>query len=152
MSTKDKNLKYRNAFCEVLFIIENLNEENKNKISKDFINFLERNKNEDFSVTLPKDALQHDELLSKETKIIISMIYRDYFCNDEEKAEFDKTLIENEIQKENEAQAKYSVDRLFKNHKMEDLDEAEETMQLMLYEEAKWYKKIWMKIRNIFAK
>ncbi|MBP3708712.1 MAG: hypothetical protein J6J36_08995 [Clostridia bacterium] len=152
MSTKDKNLKYRNAFCEVLFIIENLSEENKSKISKDFINFLERNKNKDFSVTLPKDALEHEELLSKETKIIISMIYRDYFCNDEEKAEFDKTLIENEIEKENEAQAKYSVDRLFKNYKRENLDEAEETMQLMLYEEAKWYKKIWIKIRSLFIK
>lgn len=152
MATQDKNIKYRNAFCEVLFIIENLSEVNKSKISKDFISFLERNKNKDFSVTLPKNAIEHEELLSKETKIIIAMIYRNYFCNDEEKAEFDKILIENQIQKENEAEAKYSIDKLFKNNKKEDLDEAQETMHLMLYEEAKWYKKVWMKIRNIFAK
>ena len=153
---------YRQAFSEALYVIDKFNVNNKNKISPSFIEFMERNKLEGYEVVLPKDILEHEELLKRETKIILALIYRDYFCNDLEKKELDEQFLLNEKKYQEELNEKYSVDNIFNdNNNKEPLqksysinveDVVEEKLDLLEYEEEKWYQKIFKRIKLIFSK
>ena len=153
---------YKQAFSEALYVIDKFNVNNKNKISPSFIKFMERNKLEGYEVALPKDILKHDELLKRETKIILALIYRDYFCNDSEKKELDEQFLVNERKYQEELQEKYSVDNIFNdNNNKEVLQKSssrltenvvEEKLELIEHEEEKWYKKVFNKIKLIFSK
>lgn len=153
---------YKQAFSEALYVIDKFNVNNKNKISPSFIKFMERNKLEGYIVDLPKDILKHDELLKRETKIILALIYRDYFCNDLEKNELDEQFLINEKKYQEELKEKYSAEKIFENNNAnkdmlkfistEKVDSVEETLDLVEYEEKKWYKKFLKKIVSIFSK
>lgn len=152
LKVEEVNLKnkYRDAFSEVLYIIENLNEVNKSKISEKFIKFLERNRSQDYIVNLPKDVIKHPELLKRETKIILALMYRDYFCTQEEKEKLDKKFIDNNEKYEEELREKYNPDNIFKN--INKSDKSQENANLIKYEEPKWYKKIFLFIGKVLGK
>ena len=102
-------IQYRDAYCEVLYLINNMQEENKAKISKKFIDFLKENQNGNYKVG--NISLENPETLKKETKIILSIMYRNYFCSEKEKIELsqkDKEILEK----------MYSYDNIF-NKNME---------------------------------
>lgn len=77
--------RYRIAFCEISFILANMQKNNLSKIPKKFIEFINMNKDKTYVPNLPSNALYHKELLKRETKIILSLIYRNYLCSSEEK-------------------------------------------------------------------
>lgn len=52
---------------------------------------------------------------------------------------------------ENEKRAKYNPDNIFKNNEKK-LDVKAEEVALVEYNEYKWYKKIIMKIKNLFKR
>ena len=56
-----------------------------------------------------------------------------------------------QIQLENEKRAKYNPDNIFKNNEKK-LDVKAEEVALVEYNEYKWYKKIIMKIKNLFKR
>lgn len=153
MEETNLSKRYRNAFLEVLYIIENFNQENKARVSEKFINFLERNKSQDYVINLPKDAIKHSELLKRETKIILAIMYRDYFCNQEEKDKLDKVFMQNNEKYEAELRKKYNSDNIFKDKNIEKKTRTQENMELIKLEEnKKWYKKVFSFIRRIFIK
>lgn len=83
---------YKNAFSEVLFLINQMHEENKNKISKNFLDFLKENQNNEYIPT--GISLEDTNSLKRETKIILSIIYRNYFISKQEKEQKNKQDIE----------------------------------------------------------
>lgn len=147
---------YKKAFAEVLYIIENLSENNKKKIPTNLIQFMQKNKLENYNVNSPKNALEHEELLSKETKIILTLIYRDYFCSEEERAELDKKILENTKIMEEAKRKKYDTDNIFNNKvdEKKNINEIEvkheENVELVKYDEVKWYRKIIVLLKKIF--
>lgn len=62
----------------------------------------------------PYKKLDEQDLKSK-TKTLLTIIYRNYWCNEQEKAELDKILIENDKKYEDELRKKYNLDDIFKN-------------------------------------
>ena len=68
---------YKDSYSEVLYIINNMTIENRNKISKKFISFLEKNKNKNYKVQ--NISLNNIASLKRETKIVLSIMYRNYF-------------------------------------------------------------------------
>lgn len=118
---------YKNAFSEVLFLINQMHEENKNKISKNFLEFLKENQNNEY---VPKDiSLENINSLKRETKIILSIIYRNYFISKEEKEQKNEQDIEllNEM---------YSYEKIFQKTSFEEeqknnyIEESEKTKNL----------------------
>lgn len=107
------DVQYRDAYCEVLYLINNMQIENKNKISKKFIEFLEKNKNENYIFS--NISLQKPETLKNETKIILSLIYRNYFCTKEEQIKMAKE--DNE-----ELNKRYYYDNIFNKNKKVDIN------------------------------
>ncbi len=96
---------YKEAYCEVLYIINNMHKENRNKISKKFIDFLENKKSSEYIVH--NICMQNPNSLKRETKIILSILYRNYFCTEEEK-------VEKEMADQKALNELYSYDNLFK--------------------------------------
>ena len=56
----------------------------------------------------------NEQKLLKDTRVILSLIYRDYICTKEEREEIDERDRKEMRKKEREAQIKYSYDNLFK--------------------------------------
>lgn len=67
--------RYKNAFSEVYLIIENLHPKIKEKISIKFVEFLRKNKNDNYIPDPLKINLQNTDNLMKETKIVLAIMY-----------------------------------------------------------------------------
>ncbi len=51
-----------------------------------------------------------------ETIDLLACIYRQFWCNEEERKFFDKVVNENEIKYQKELSEKYSIDKIFENN------------------------------------
>ncbi len=67
--------KYKNAFSEVYFLIENMHPDIRKKVNSKFIKFLEENKNNNYIPDPEKISLFKPENLMKETKIVLAILY-----------------------------------------------------------------------------
>ena len=164
--SKDKILDKRVIiFSELYIFIKLLPDELKNKISKNFLNKVNNNSNKEYCMQIEKDV--YNLKLSKETQIIIGMMYRDYFCSKEEREKLYQNEKKQLLANKKEIEKKYNVDNLFKNKKIKNksLDKKiEQNNQInnlqadssnegkMLVFQDKWYKKIFDKIRNLFGR
>ena len=102
---------YRDAFSEIYYILKQMSKENVNKISKSFITFIEKNRNLNYNPNLPPDILSNTEMLKNETRIVLSIIYRNYICSEKERKQL-------EMQDKKYLDEKYSYDNIFKNKKV----------------------------------
>lgn len=117
---------YKDAFCEVIEIIEHMPFNLKDKISIQFINFLKENKNYNYNFKIDKEVSLSNQNLKKETKILLSLIYRSYLCSEEEKNElYNKDKIEMQ-EKEEERKRKYNPDNIFPKSEINDNKENSE--------------------------
>ena len=75
---------------------------------------LEKNKDEKYVPQIDYSKSINEQKLLKDTRVILSLIYRDYICTKEEREEIDERDRKEMRKKEREAQIKYSYDNLFK--------------------------------------
>lgn len=105
----------------------------------------------DFQIDINKDISEQN--LSEKAKDIIAVIYRNYWCSEEERIEFDKTLTDNEILYQEEIRRKYNPDNLFKNNSnFETQNEKTKIIAMAEYKEQNFIQKILDKIRNLFKR
>ena len=132
---------YTNAFSEVYTIINILSEKLKKNIPTQLLELIEKEKNENYDFKY-NDSLPIDEQdISSEAKAILTLIYRNYLCDSDEKKELDEIFEINE--------KKYYeklTTNMFKNSQK--LDNIEET-ELIVYKE-NIITKIIKKFLNIF--
>lgn len=142
----DEDLK--EAFYEVDEILKMMPYEILDKIPKKFRNMISQNK----SLTSNKKISGlNDENLSKDAKVVLYMIYRDFLCSEEEEQEL--------LRQENkDLEEKYSYDNLFKSTKKDEAKSETISVEEITIEETaltetkelKWYEKIIDFIKNIF--
>ena len=103
------------TFTEVYDIICHLDKNLYDKISKEFIELIKNNRDELYEVNIDYSKDINEQELLKETRIILSLIYRDYLCSKEERLELLK-LDQMEIERyEKQLQNKYDIDKIFNN-------------------------------------
>ena len=111
------DIKYANAYSEVLEILKYISAEDYNKIPKNKINLFETNSNKNYKFKYDPVLTLDEQNVSKITKTIIAILFRDYWATPRQKEKiiskenYDKALVE-ERKKE-----KYNPDNLFKNKK-----------------------------------
>ncbi len=147
-------VEYRKALTEVEKILENTDKELVDKIPKDFMEFIKANKAVDYNFEVNKEKGLLEQEISDKTKALLSLIYRDYFCDKEEREKLIKKEREEEKIAEEEKRKKYNPDNIFQKEenkidKQEEIKE-KQPMELVKYEELKWYQKIYQKILKIF--
>lgn len=83
------------AFSEIYDIINHFELDMYNKIPKKFITMLENHKDNNHIVNIDYSKKINDQNILRETKIILSLIYRDFICSPKEKQELNsKDIIE----------------------------------------------------------
>ena len=105
---------YQNAFSEINCILKQMTKEQRDKISQDFIEFIKNNQNNSYQPHLPENVLDQTDCLKRETKIILSILYRSYFCTPEEKVELF-------ARDEAELKEYYRYEKMFQNNTRENM-------------------------------
>lgn len=105
---------YRNGLAEVYEILKYADKESLNKILESFKEFIKENKSDYIAEIDPEKDLKDQDLLY-ETKVILSVLYRDYWASQDER----KQLLEEEkielLDIENKKNKKYNCNAVFKN-------------------------------------
>ena len=109
------NIEYRKSISEVLDILEHTNKEDVDKISPKFIEFLNKNKCDNYKPTLDHSKRIKEMNLRETTIGILSIINSKFWCTPKQKELFDDKLKQNEKIYQEKLREKYNPDNLFKN-------------------------------------
>ena len=131
---------------DISIIIGMMPKEMKDKISNNFIDFIENNKSRQYVSNINPNVPINQQEIKKETKEMLGMIYRDYLCLDDERIRLQEED-RNEIKKSyNKLQEKYQRDNLFIKEKKE------KEKRLVVVTKEKWYKKIFRVLKKFIGK
>lgn len=136
-----------NAYTEVYTILQDLNEEEFNKIPAAIIETIEANRNEEYEYELDDELELKEQPMLPETKAILFNLFRDYLATPEQKAKIIR--MQNEERQKNELKKSkmYSTD-VFENKEEKKIETPEkEIVQLVKYKE-NIFKKILNKIKS----
>lgn len=143
-----KNNSINNAYAEVYDIILHLNNNLKSKIPSKFIEIIKENRNMNYSVNIDYSKKIVEQNILYDTKVILSVIYRDFLVDSETKIKLKK---EDELLTEKN----YNYNDLFKNNKIEteqtEQTETKEKVSLVQYKE-NVFVRFWNKIKSIFKR
>ena len=92
-----ENIEYSNSLYQINEILKYITPNLKARIPKRIISYFETNKSKDFNWQIDKTVPLEKQDLLPITKEILTVLYKDYMCDDIERAKLDKTLNENEI-------------------------------------------------------
>lgn len=152
------------SFSEVYDIINHLEENLLKKIPKSFIKIIEEQMDKTYKVNIDYSKNINEQVLFRETKVILSLIYRDYIVEkDERKKLLDQenkriqSLYEINFQKRNQKIKERIAKENLQNNNIENyalnentLKDNKEELSLLDQNQEKWYRKILEKLRKIF--
>lgn len=148
---------YSEALAEISYILKHTDKVLVQKIPNKFLKHIEENKDKNYIVKIDENVPLEEQKLKEKTKNLMALIYRNYFCTEEEKKQYDNLITENQKRYDEELRQKYNYDNLFKKEKKEPIQEVKEEIQenvqqvaLVDYENMKWYKKVVFKITDWF--
>lgn len=143
--------KYNNACSEVYTILNDLIEEDYNKIPNNILNVIYENRNPDYYYELDNNLELKEHTILPETKAILFNLFRDYLATPEQKAKIIRMQNEERQKNELKKQQIYNID-VFANKPNKNITENNnETMQIVEYEKS-ILKRILNKIKNLFIK
>ena len=139
------------AFSETYDVINHMSKEMQEKIPKSFINLIKENRDLDYKFNIDYSTDIKKQLL-KETKVILSLIYRDYLYSREKREELLVLDIEEIRREEKSSQEKYQIDYdSRKKEKLQDVEELknkeQETLPIKVEKD-----KLYIKIINFIKK
>lgn len=138
-----------NAYTEVYTILQNLNEEEYNKIPPDVIDAIRTNRNEEYDYELDEELELKQQSMLPETKAILFNLFRDYLATPEQKEKIIKMQNEERQKNELKKQQMYNKD-IFANKTKETPKQAEEDLVEIVEYKENIFKKIWNKIKRFF--
>lgn len=148
-------------YKDIYVIIEMMEDELKNRINLQFVEFLKENKNDEFEGTIDKNVPIKQQNLRKEIKIMMSLIYINYFCEKEkrdeilrkEKENIDKFYgknIFNEIDALQEDEIQETSD--FSENVVHEINYSKSVENAMIEYKENFFTKILKKIKSLFVK
>ena len=150
------DIKYANAYSEVLEILKYIPIEDYNKIPKGKIEVFEHNRNREYKFVYNPDKTLNEQNVSEGGQAIIGLLYRDYWATDTQKEKiiakqnYYRQKIEGQKRKE------YNPDEIFKNKQnnfnIQTLEKQEKILEIVEYKKLKWYQKTFAKILKVFRK
>jgi hypothetical protein len=88
------DIEFSNALYQISEILA-YSEEIKDKLPRRLIDFIESNKSSNYNWKFDPYRLLEEQGLLQDTTSFLTIIYRNYMCDDFEKNELDRALIEN---------------------------------------------------------
>ena len=139
--------------CEIEEVLAHTQKELVQKIPINIRKFfLENTKNvTDYTAKYNPDVSLNEQELLDETKGILTLFSRDYWCSEEEKKKLENILNENERKYQEELRKEYNPDVFAKSTNIEVIDKETSNMPAVIVE-LKWYEKVLEKIKKWLAK
>lgn len=126
---------YSYAVAELLDLLKNTEDELINKVPTNLIDIWEKQVPEDYK---SKDMLTEEDWenieLAQKTKALIGMVYRNYWCNAEERKMYDEILRKNEEKRQAELKEKYKEEDLYRPVHQEEATVDEEN-EMIVYKD-----------------
>lgn len=154
------DIQYANAYTEVLDILKYISKEDYEKIPKSKIKVFEENCNKNYNFTYDENKTLDEQNVSEITKVIIAILFRDYWATKEQRYIIIKKQQEIKDQKQKELMAKFEQNKNISEKDLKkvnvasdldiDIDYARGT-NLETYKEENIFKRIISKIREIFG-
>lgn len=154
------DIQYANAYTEVLDILKYISKEDYEKIPKSKIKVFEENCNKNYNFTYDENKTLDEQNVSEITKVIIAILFRDYWATKEQRYIIIKKQQEIKDQKQKELMAKFEQNKNISEKDLKkvnvasdldiDIDYARGT-NLETYKEENIFKRIISKIRGIFG-
>ena len=116
------DIKYANAYTEVLEILKYISVEDYNKIPKQKIEFFETNANNDYYFSYTPEKTLNEQNVSKIAKGIIAILFRDYWATDIQKEKIITKQNHDRHIKE-EQKLEFNPNDVFKRKKVLDFNE-----------------------------
>jgi len=153
------SLEFSEGISETLDVLKHTNRVYVDKISRKFMEFLEKNKSDSYSSNLDHSKKLNEMNLKEKTKDILAVIYMNYWCTPQQKAEYSELLRENERKYQEELREKYNPDNIFRNDTQQQniiqdnaSDESSNiNLDMIKYKES-FFSKIINKIKSIINK
>lgn len=144
------NIDYGNAYKEVLVIINNLIQEDYEKIPRKYIEFLEANCNEEYEFEYDKSKKIEEQNLLDDTKYILFELFAKFGATDKQKAKINSFKNRYNNIKESQKREKYNVDVFSANRKNNNENNiqngSEKKLEMVEYKNQKWYQKLISKL------
>lgn len=116
---------FAEASAEINEILKYLPEEYINKIPTKLRDFFKKVEDKEYITNIDPNKPLDEQDIKPKTQTLLTILYREYWCNEKEKAELDKILIENDRKYEEELREKYNPDNIFKNKHVTEIGEEE---------------------------
>ena len=150
------DIKYANAYTEVLEILKYISVEDYNKIPKNKIELFQTNANSDYHFTYTPEKTLNEQNVSKIAKGIIAIFFRDYWATDTQKEKIITKQNYDRQKIEQQKREKYNPEKILENKQnnfnIETVEKQEEKLELVEYKKFKWYQKLFSKIMKILRK
>ena len=149
---------FAEASAEINEILKYMPKEEVEKIPSKLREFFKEVSSKDYVTNINPNMPLDKQQIKEKTKDIIALIYRNYWCSEEERKELDQKLIENDKKFEEELREKYNPDNIFKNNvtttKKEESEVKEEKIEqsLVPQETGKWYQRFLDMVKRWFKK
>ncbi|MCI9064170.1 MAG: hypothetical protein HFJ17_06170 [Clostridia bacterium] len=128
------------SLYEISEILRNMPKKYTESLSEDFINLMKTNKIKNDFVYDKNKTLNNQDML-KDTKILLSILYRQYWCLPKEKEK---------LEKEDEEILKQKYNNLFEGRNIKPNEECKEILNIE--SEKKWYSKLVMWLKELINK
>lgn len=143
------NIKYANAYIEVLEILKYIPVEDYNKIPKNKIELFETNSNKDYIFKYDPNKTLDEQNVSKITKGIIAILFRDYWATASQRERIISKQNYDRIKIEKEKQEKYNPNDIFNEKQTKNNTINIENTSIIEYKES-LLSKFLNKIKNFF--
>lgn len=130
------------SMYEVSVILENTDRKLIQKIPEKVLNTIKQTAKKQVEFKYNRARKLKDQEISNTARGILALIYRDYFCSEEQRKIYNEYYVTAREQVEIEKSEKYSVDKIFSKSNNE--QEIEQSTALIPYEK----ESIWTKIKN----
>ncbi len=118
------DIQYANAYTEVLDILKYISKEDYEKIPKSKIKVFEENSNKNYNFTYDENKTLDEQNVSEITKVIIAILFRDYWATKEQRYIIIKKQQEIRDQKQKELMTKFEQNKNISEKDLKKVDVA----------------------------
>ena len=116
------DIQYANAYTEVLDILKYISKEDYEKIPKSKIKVFEENSNKNYHFTYDKNKTLDEQNVSEIAKMIIAILYRDYWATKEQRYIIIKKQREAREEQERQIRERIEQNRQIKEDDIKTID------------------------------
>lgn len=137
------------AYKEIYEILRIFPSELVNKVPNDKIEFFYKNMDKNYEYNISKETFDGQTML-EETAAILTILFRDYWSNPEQKEKLINFTKNAQSIIEKEDRERYNLDNIFKNRNMNNIEDTQQEQALVEYKET-FLKRTISRIKNLFG-